>query len=180
VRTPSLNEFPVNLPGTCYLCGASNASGRKWYLDAGVDIDFVGTLYVCQDCFATLARATGEFFSQDQVDEFLGYQQDMVTEAELVIAKYEYVHTACQSVGINLDLILENYEISMRPPVEIEEETPVEKEVTEDGTGPDQLPFGDNQEPEPIGEPIDPDGGTIEPEIQPLVLFDGFSIKPVE
>lgn len=176
MRTPSLNEFPVNLPGTCYLCGASNASGRKWYLDAGVDIDFVGTLYICQDCFATLARATGEFFSQDQVDEFLGYQQDAVAEAELVIAKYEHISMACSRYGIDLEVILDTYNHSHPLP----EETPVEKEVTEDGTGPDQLPFGDNQEPEPIGEPIDPDGGTIEPEIQPLVLFDGFSIKPVE
>lgn len=173
MRTPSLNEFPVNLPGTCYLCGASNSSGRKWYLDAGVDIDYVGTLYICQDCFSTLARCTGEFFSTDQVNELLAHQQAIVSESENVIAKYEGLHTACAALGLNLEVILENYNNTRA-----EEAPPVEKETVENGTGPDQLSFGNNSEPEPIGEPVDPDGGTIEPEIQPNILFDGFSIQP--
>lgn len=118
MRVPSINEFPVLPPGTCYTCGASNSSGRKWYLDCGVDVDYVGVLYVCQDCFATLARHTGEFYSQEELDVYMGMQQAILEDAEKILNKYKYLNEACATVGINVDVILENYENSMKPRAE--------------------------------------------------------------
>lgn len=58
---------PLVLPGKCSLCGSSdNTDGRK-YIDIGFEIDFYGVIYFCTHCFSQIADAIG--FSSAEVND---------------------------------------------------------------------------------------------------------------
>lgn len=51
------------LPGECFFCGSSD---RKFYLETGIDVEFVGALYICLDeCVREFANVAG-FLSAQQ------------------------------------------------------------------------------------------------------------------
>jgi len=56
-RVQVLDNAPV-APGTCILCGSSGGDGRK-FVDFGMQIDWIGAIYFCTECFGEVSRAIG-------------------------------------------------------------------------------------------------------------------------
>jgi hypothetical protein len=82
-------EYPVALPGQCYLCGSGDKSP---YIDWGVSIDYHGALYTCFECTGAVAT-------------LLGWVSRPVHE--LVI------RTNNELISRNLDLEIQNRELCM-------------------------------------------------------------------
>lgn len=49
---------PTQLPGVCCVCGASRSDDRQ-YVDIGIDVDYVGTMYFCTFCLTEAVNALG-------------------------------------------------------------------------------------------------------------------------
>lgn len=51
-------DAPQLAPGVCAICGSSRNDDRK-YVDLGIDVDYVGTMYFCTFCLVELVNALG-------------------------------------------------------------------------------------------------------------------------
>lgn len=51
-------DAPQLAPGVCSICGSSRNDDRK-YVDLGIDVDYVGTMYFCTFCLVELVNALG-------------------------------------------------------------------------------------------------------------------------
>lgn len=51
--------MPVALPGKCIICGASDNTDGRFYIDFGFEIDFYGVVYFCSHCLSECAAAVG-------------------------------------------------------------------------------------------------------------------------
>lgn len=49
---------PINLPGTCVLCGTSRTDDRQ-YVDLGIWVEFVGQIYFCTYCMTEMVNRLG-------------------------------------------------------------------------------------------------------------------------
>lgn len=60
-RYQILEPGQMALPAKCISCGSntSEAPGFKKYLDLGIDVEFYGVLYLCSECFASVALDVG-------------------------------------------------------------------------------------------------------------------------
>jgi hypothetical protein len=167
MRVPQLNEFPTLPPGTCYWCGASNNSGRKWYMDTGVDLDFGGTIYCCDSCFGNMVNAThGEFVSKETVDAVVDGFNDTSDEASRVISEAELIFEACKEFGVDLQFIVDKYKASLKE--------------SENGTGTAGTLIISGISETPTETERDTAGDGEDATLSPLVLFDGFSVPGIK
>src|SRR3954462_2539350 len=51
-------EHPSALPGECFLCRGVSA-GRDWFVDLGLDFEFHGRVYLCNECLAEICEIIG-------------------------------------------------------------------------------------------------------------------------
>lgn len=50
-----LLDYPMAFPAKCAICG----SGTKKVVDFGLDIEFYGVVYFCEECVGTIAAVSG-------------------------------------------------------------------------------------------------------------------------
>jgi hypothetical protein len=89
-------QCPPMMPGHCALCGYSGPTEhqtQRLWLDIGLTIDFYGTVYFCEVCAGSIARAFGfkqesEFIDQEMKLAELGEREAHVG-IELKLAKSE-------------------------------------------------------------------------------------------
>lgn len=58
-------DFPVANPGKCYYCGGVD---KEQYLDTGIQIEFYGALYICNECFRAIANKMNYISPLQHVD----------------------------------------------------------------------------------------------------------------
>lgn len=81
---------PVNAPGVCAICGSSNNEDRD-YVDFGLTIDYVGTIYFCTFCIQELCNRMG----------CLTPEQSKHLEDQLDAAKQEILTFQKEKAAIN-------------------------------------------------------------------------------
>lgn len=103
MRTPVRDTRPTRHPGICIKCRVSEHANREYFIDTGVDIDWEGTLYLCSECLKDIVRSTqGEYFTKQQVDDFLSTQTAMVEQATEIVNRREAFYEYMKLRGIDL------------------------------------------------------------------------------
>jgi hypothetical protein len=51
-----ITNAPEALPGSCFLCSTAS---REFFVDTGMQVEFHGAFYICNECLAEMARLVG-------------------------------------------------------------------------------------------------------------------------
>lgn len=97
----SVLDTPIIAPGTCILCGSAG-DGERTFVDFGKQVDWIGAIYFCSECFAEVATALG-FIPVAKFDELLQDLKETKASLGIVEAKHKGVTDA-------LDILFANYD----------------------------------------------------------------------
>jgi hypothetical protein len=53
---PTIVDQPLLLPGYCIGCRSSNNTDGRKFIDTGINIDFLGVIYICVPCILEIVR----------------------------------------------------------------------------------------------------------------------------
>lgn len=97
----SILGTPIIAPGTCILCGSAG-DGERTFVDFGKQVDWIGAIYFCSECFAEVATVLG-FIPVAKFDELLQELKETKASLGIVEAKHKGVTDA-------LDILFANYD----------------------------------------------------------------------
>jgi hypothetical protein len=130
-----LLPLPVALPGKCIVCGASdNTDGRK-YLDFGFEIDFYGVVYFCTHCFSETAKAVG-YISPDVASILDTKIEEITADAENFRAENVKLRVALNQLdflGSNPAPVVSNSDIKSRAETKRSDDSKSAKQNNESG-----------------------------------------------
>lgn len=89
----SVLENPVALPGKCYYCGGVS---KNHYIDTGIQIEFYGALYICNECFVTLADKMG-YLNKNDVKNLLDEVSQLRDHNDLLLSTVDSLQDALNS-----------------------------------------------------------------------------------
>lgn len=124
MRPTTIHETPILNPGECHRCHCNElAEGREYFVDTGIDVEWVGVLYLCNLCLADLVRVTPDILHKSIVDAAAEAQSNFIAEAERKDRQYEEIVSALTSMGLTVEALL-NLQAAKLEPVEdvVEEE----------------------------------------------------------
>lgn len=111
---------PINAPGICAVCGTSRTDDRQ-YVDFGLTVDYVGTIYFCSFCIQELCNRMGCLTQEqskqleDQLDaakqEILSFQRQKVA--------YDDAIASLRATGL-FDSDSNNLDVGVSQPVQDE------------------------------------------------------------
>ncbi len=107
MRLAQLTHNPPNHPYTCFRCLA-HSEVRDYFIDAGIDTDFDGSVYICNMCMTDLFHVTPDYFSKEEVDNIVIAQQAISTKASVIVEDYNNKLQAFKELGIDLEKLLES------------------------------------------------------------------------
>jgi hypothetical protein len=77
---------PPALPGNCFKCSSAS---REAFYDLGMSIDFVGAVYLCNECVYEIARA----FGMDTAEKVQGLYGLLEKKEEYIVALTEELNS---------------------------------------------------------------------------------------
>lgn len=131
-RINILDVAPV-APGTCILCGSAGGDGRK-FVDFGKQVDWIGAIYFCTECFGEVARAIG-WVPVAEFNELNAEVKSLKSEATVHVNQNKRILDALRIIFVELDRDPDTVDTYLERMLESAPE-PEEDEPDDSGTSP--------------------------------------------
>jgi hypothetical protein len=106
----SFVDTPYLFPHVCYRC-RTGENKREFYVDTGLDTEFVGRVYLCDSCFGDMCDLShNRFFTKHSVDLIVAEHAEQQYQAQKIIDRQDYFLKVLEEGGINTAFFLEKVE----------------------------------------------------------------------
>jgi hypothetical protein len=105
---PVVTNGPLPLlPAVCYRCKCYK---KKYFIDTGMDTEFEGRLYICNDCMRDFVDADPKSYNSVQVAEIKAQAESIQASSEGALRKYEFLLNAIKRLGLDISEIVNREE----------------------------------------------------------------------
>jgi hypothetical protein len=94
----SIVPVPYQHPSSCSICGYGG-SDRKCWLDTGIQIDYYGAVYICDQCFNFLAGLFG-YINPDVSAKILHENEILCASQEILNRRIDMLTTAIKNLEL--------------------------------------------------------------------------------
>lgn len=89
-------DTPLAMPGSCRYCGGAS---KKCYLDTGLQFDFEGAVYICDECFGFMADLFG-YITPDRANDLKENAKRLTHQVEELEIKNMALQQAINSMKV--------------------------------------------------------------------------------
>ncbi len=101
-------DDPILLPGICLRCRVGKSPNRRYFLDTGLDIDYVGAFYLCNTCLEDIVTNMPDGFLKRDVDAIAEANNDFMEAAIRDRTYVDKVLKELETLGIDTEKLLAN------------------------------------------------------------------------